>query len=104
WRGGLLGTILSIAGGSMAYRAATGHCHLYDAAGINTAENEGGDSRKEKSPYNKSLAGGRAHVTKSILINKSPAQIYDFWRDFENLQQFMSDLESVTTFGAKRSQ
>jgi len=36
-RGSLPGILLALAGGSLLYRALTGHCHLYQSLGINTA-------------------------------------------------------------------
>ncbi len=37
-----------------------------------------------------------AHFETSITINKSPEELYRFWRDFRNLPLFMKNLESVT--------
>ena len=37
------------------------------------------------------------HVETSIMIDKSPEDLYSFWRDFKNLPLFMKHLESVTT-------
>lgn len=34
-------------------------------------------------------------VRKSITIDKSPEELYRFWRDFENLPRFMRHLQSV---------
>lgn len=42
-------------------------------------------------------------VTKSIIIDSSPEELYQFWRNFENLPQFMHHLESVTVSGDGRS-
>jgi uncharacterized membrane protein len=36
------------------------------------------------------------HVETSIAIDKSPEELYSFWRDFKNLPLFMRNLESVT--------
>jgi len=36
------------------------------------------------------------HIETSIAIDKSPAELYAFWRDFKNLPLFMNNLESVT--------
>ena len=36
------------------------------------------------------------HVETSIMIDKSPQELYSFWRDFKNLPLFMKHLESVT--------
>jgi uncharacterized membrane protein len=35
------------------------------------------------------------HVVKTITINRSPQEVYAFWRDLENLPRFMAHLESV---------
>ena len=86
-KGGLLGTALSLVGGGLLYRGATGHCHVYSAVDKNTAE-----------PDNV-----RVHVQRSVTINKSQAELYQFWRNFENLPQFMNHLESVTVLDDKRS-
>jgi uncharacterized membrane protein len=50
------------------------------------------------------VAYGRGiRVEKSITINREPAQIYEFWRNLENLPRFMDHLESVTAYDDKRS-
>ena len=46
---------------------------------------------------------GSLRVRKSITINKSPEELYRFWRDFENLPRFMGHLESVKVLDEKRS-
>lgn len=43
------------------------------------------------------------HVEKSIAIDKLPAELYSFWRDFTNLPLFMRNLVSVTVLDATRS-
>jgi uncharacterized membrane protein len=42
-------------------------------------------------------------VNKSIIVNAPPEEVYQFWRDFENLPRFMRYLESVTVTGENRS-
>ena len=42
-------------------------------------------------------------VNKAITINRSPEDLYQFWRNFENLPQFMDHLVSVRVTGDKRS-
>ncbi len=98
-RGDTFGVILSILGGGLALRAATGHCQVYDALGVNKSEK----SQNPKSPYNKGWLSGKVHVTKTVTINKSPAELYKFWRNFENLPKFMNHLESVTVKDDKHS-
>jgi uncharacterized membrane protein len=44
-----------------------------------------------------------ALVSESVIINKPPRQLYDFWRNFENLPQFMDNIKSVQKLDEKRS-
>lgn len=39
----------------------------------------------------------------TIIINRSPEEVYLYWRNFQNLPTFMSHLESVETFGDRHS-
>lgn len=43
------------------------------------------------------------HVETSIAIDKSPAELFQFWRDFKNLPLFMKHLDSVTDLGEGKS-
>jgi uncharacterized membrane protein len=43
------------------------------------------------------------HLHKHITVNKSPEELYQFWKNFENFPQFMSHLESVERIDDKRS-
>jgi len=98
-QGGMVGTAMSLLGGGMLLRGTTGHCHVYDAAGIDTSETTG----SAKSPYKRGFFTGRIHVTKTVTINKSAAELYQFWRNVENLPKFMNHLESVTKIDDKTS-
>jgi uncharacterized membrane protein len=42
-------------------------------------------------------------VKKTILINRSPDELYRHWRDFQNLPRFMKNLESVEVTTDSRS-
>lgn len=107
-RGDAVGVLLAILGGGLTLRGATGHCQVYDAMDINTADESKQPRRfgagSKKGPFAKgSLTSGKIHVKKSVTINRSPAEIYQFWRNFENLPRFMAHLESVTVTGEKTS-
>lgn len=93
-RGGISGVLLAAAGGALVYTGATGYCHAYKALGINTAQ-------KDNETSVRSDAGVR--VEKSVTINKSPEELYQFWHNLENLPQFMKHLESVEITGENRS-
>ncbi len=100
-RGSFGGVVMALVGGALIYRGASGHCDLYAATGINTAEG-GGESTGEgesRNPVISVPASRGIKVEKSVTINKSPAELYSFWRRFENLPRFMNHLESVTTSG-----
>ena len=45
--------------------------------------------------------GGR--VNKTIIINRSPQELYSYWRNFQNFPRFMDYLESVQITGERRS-
>ncbi len=81
--GGLAGALL---GGSLLYRAFTGHCTAYSALGIDTAE---GKASKGPAEHKGEL------VVKSFTINRPAEDCYKYWRDFTNLPRFMDHLESV---------
>ena len=82
------GWFLAAMGGMLLQRGASGHCHTYEALGINTA-GTGEDTRR--------ALGGSAgtHVDESVTINRPIEELYRFWRNLENLPQFMQHLESV---------
>lgn len=91
------GAVLALVGGSLVYRGTSGHCAMYEAAGINTA---GTGTEEKRSPVVSVPADRGIKVEESIVINnRTPAELYRFWRNFENLPRFMSHLESVTSSG-----
>jgi uncharacterized membrane protein len=47
--------------------------------------------------------GGAFHVTKCITVNRPAEELYAFWRNFENLPQFMYHLEEVQVHDDQRS-
>ena len=92
----LKGLLLTVAGTALLHRGATGHCNTYDLLGITT---NGDKTHGETSePVAKDV-----HIEKSITIGKSPTELYNFWRDFENLPKFMTHLESVRCVSVNRS-
>jgi len=42
---------------------------------------------------------GAVRVKRTITIRRSAEEVYGFWRNFENLPQFMYHLESIRVFG-----
>jgi uncharacterized membrane protein len=79
----------SLLGGFLLYRAATGNCPGYQALGVSTS-----DSTKPKT----AIAGGHgSRVDHAVTVMKPAAEVYRFWRDFENLPRFMTHLIDVDT-------
>jgi uncharacterized membrane protein len=46
---------------------------------------------------------GATRAKRSITVNRPPEEVYAYWRNFENLPNFMYHLESVRAFGPTRS-
>src|SRR5207237_8456246 len=94
-RGRLDGVTLALVGGELLCRGVTGHCDFYEAIGFNTAD---------KVNPNVSVRAGRGiKVEKSLTINRTPAELFRFWRNFENLPRFMSHIEEVRVDDPQRS-
>jgi len=91
-RGTLGGLALAAVGGGLIYRGATGHCHLYGALGLNTAG---------RGPATGVPAGAGCRVDESVIVNSPAADLYRYWRNFENLPRFMPGLKSVTVEGGR---
>lgn len=81
----LRGVLMAVAGGGMVYHGATAKTSIQDkiqdAVGINKP----------------------IKVEKTVTINKSPEELYSFWRNLENLPTFMKHLKNVKVFDNKRS-
>jgi uncharacterized membrane protein len=43
------------------------------------------------------------HITQSVTVNRSPEDLYGFWRDFSNLPKIMRHLEDVQITGDRTS-
>ncbi len=57
---------------------------------------------KRQARHDASRAGFEC-VTRSMTVNKPSAEVYEFWRNLENLPRFMKHLRSVTVTGPDRS-
>jgi uncharacterized membrane protein len=83
---------LLLVAGHQLYRGVTGRDRIYRALGVDTSQ---------VGPHPSSQAGIK--VEKSVTINRSPEELYTFWRNFENLPRFMNHLASVRVQGDRRS-
>jgi uncharacterized membrane protein len=96
-RGKLGGLAMAAVGGSVLYRGITGHCPIYQAVGITTVDEER-DAAQPEDYFERGI-----HLEQAVTVNKSPEELYRFWRDFTNLPRFMKHLEEVSVLGDKRS-
>jgi uncharacterized membrane protein len=76
------GLALGAIGVALGFRGVTGYCALYKKLGINTAKGKKGVQNGIK-------------IEKTIYIQRSPAELYHYWRRLENLPKVMSHLECV---------
>ena len=93
-RGKPAGLLLAALGGALAYRGWTGHCHAYQALGMNSAER----------PAQTAIPSGQGiKLEESITIGRPVAELYRFWRKLDNLPLVMRHVVSVEEVGPKRS-
>lgn len=60
--------------------------------------------RSSRSNTKVALGGPRGmHVYETIVINRPPAELFRFWRDFSNLPRFMEHLADVQVLSPTRS-
>ena len=73
-------TLEGLLAGFLLYRGATGNCPAYSAIGKSKPDNH---SRN-------------VNIQFTQVVNKPRNEVYDFWRNVENLPLFMNHLKSVT--------
>src|SRR5215204_913072 len=81
-------------GGALLHRGMTGRCQVYRALGMNTAK-----------PHPATIIPAQRgdRVEKSITVLRSPAELYSFWRELENLPKVMRHLKTVDSIDRLRS-
>jgi uncharacterized membrane protein len=84
--------LVAAIGGALVHRGVTGHCYGYDALGINTRSTSAG-----------TRGADGIRVTQSVIISRSPADVYQFWRKLENLPRFMKHVKTVERIDDERS-
>lgn len=91
----LAGLAVAGVGAALINRAVQGHSSVYGALNLDMAHRE--PARPEEY-FSRGI-----HVEHSVTINKSPEELYRYWRDFNNLPRIMDHLESVKVLDEKRS-
>jgi len=93
-----LRTVLLPLGLGLIRRAVTGSCEINRALGRNSAWNEG-----RVSPVASLGPGEGTMIEQAVIISRPPEELFQFWRQLDNLPRFMDNLESVTVLDEHRS-
>jgi uncharacterized membrane protein len=108
------GLAAGVVGGMLVERGVSGHCMVYDAAGLTSAADEGG---RFAMPHHEEGGlvrqhGGSATVDAKkakrvmqtfTIFGRMPGELYDYWRRLENLPRILQHLESVKELDTRRS-
>ena len=92
------GVLLGLTGGYLIFRAVSGYCPGYAALRTSSAPASNSDSVATVIPQGQGIK-----VEQTVTINRTADELYDFWRNFENLPRIMAHLESVTVQDNTRS-
>lgn len=93
-RRSLGGLLLALIGGGLLHRGSTGYCALYRRLGINSRQM----NAETGVPGNKGIK-----VERTITIARTPAEIYGFWKNLENLPRIFEHVQSVSEIDERRS-
>ena len=83
---------LALLGTAFIRRGITGFCYSYRALGVTTASPKEGSNVSV--PYELGI-----RVDEAITINRPRNEVFAFWRNLENLAEFMEHIESVRIEG-----
>jgi uncharacterized membrane protein len=75
-------TALALTGGYLLYRAKVGHRDFFEALGLRTDGGEQGVT-----------------IKKSVIVNRPPEEVFNYWRNFENFPNFMKHIDAVKKTG-----
>jgi len=94
---GIGGALLGLAGAALVHRGATGHCFVYEALEMDTAQgtSEHGVVAAENEPG--------VSVNASVTVNRPPDEVYALWRDFERAPRYMERISRVEVLDETRS-
>jgi len=103
WRG----LTLALLGAELVRRGASGHCRVYSALGVSSADAD--EHPPQRAPGELVSIAATVDARKSIKIERSISiarpreELFAIWRDFTRLPDYIEDLESVTPTGNGQS-
>src|SRR5579884_3398995 len=90
-----LGAALALLGGALTFRGISGHSYLYQFLDINTVD---------ESPRTvMELPDQGVRVRRTLTIERSPQDLYQFWRDVTRAPLYMDTIAQVTTTSERTS-
>ena len=94
-----LNAIKALLGLALVQRSVTGHCAGYSMLGIDTQDHSDTASiGRSKVHSNRAIK-----IERSVTIQRSAKDLYDFWRHLDNLPTIMSQVRSVEAHDDRRS-
>jgi uncharacterized membrane protein len=87
---------LAAFGAMLAGRGLTGRCQAYSALGINTAKCRDGEATVIPAQHGEK-------IEKAVTVNRSAAELFEFWRNLENLPTIMRHLKRVEVVDQRKS-
>jgi len=98
-RPSFLGGLGALAGIALVHRAVTGRCAVYGSFGIDTS----GGQETSTLGRHKVRSDRAVKIEQAITIERSPQDLYRFWRRLENLPKVMSHVRSVQVINDRLS-
>ena len=95
-RGKLSGLALAGVGALVINRGVTGHCGVYEKAGVNTAAGDG-----PADPT--ALYEHGVKIEEAVTVNRPAEDLYGYWRNLTNMPKFMPHVERVDVLEGGRS-
>lgn len=94
-RGSWIGAASFLVGASLLHRGWTGYCALYEQLGIDST------GKPQDRPGVRAQHGRK--IVAKIEVNRDRRDVYDFWRNFQNLPRVMRHLKAVAPIDGTRS-
>jgi len=96
----LTGKLAAVVGSGLIYRGVSGHCHVYQALGIDRAQ--GG--AEPSSLTGRERAARSLDILRSVTVQRSPEAVFRAWRQPETFAQALSHFASHTQLEGGRTQ
>ncbi|GAC1390309.1 MAG: hypothetical protein NVS4B11_05110 [Ktedonobacteraceae bacterium] len=98
-----LGAGLAVVGSALFYRGASGHSFVYQAMNISTAEQQPNFAPGIPKTVSRIPGKRGVRVQRSMTINRSAQDLYNYWYDIEKAPLYMDYIESVLKTGERTS-